>query len=190
VVVAAVHRQTPPSATAADPPGTDAHDTLTQRHRELHVRYAEALLELAMADLEKALELDRMQPGQVAETELRELRSRVDVLRGHVAATRRQPHGNSFDLALAAARVAADLAAHDLHRARAANTHQPDAVSPHTIRQLEARADVARLRLALWEDPAFLQSPLQVVQMQIDQLSDQVLNLMQRVDRALAIDLR
>ena len=185
-----VCRQPHPRTAEAAPPAGAEPDTLTRRHAELHVRYAEARLTAAIVDLEKALDLVRVKPGQVAESELRGLRGRVEVLREHVEATRRQPHGNSFDFALAVARKAADQAERDLARARSANSLRPDAVSGGTIKQLEARSDVARTRLAIWEDPAFLQSPLHVMQMQIDQLSDQVHDLVQRLDRAPAIDLR
>jgi hypothetical protein len=189
-VAAVVCRQPHAPSTVAAQPAAGEPDTLTRRHTELHVRYAEARLAAAIADLEKALDLVRVQPGLVAESEIRRLRSRVEVLRGHVEATRRQPHGNSVDLAVAAARTASDQAEHDLGRARSANALQPDAVSRRTIRQLETRADVARARVALWEDPAFLQSPLHVMQMQIDQLSDHVLDLAHRADKAPAVDLR
>jgi hypothetical protein len=189
-VAAVVCRQPHAPSTVAAQPAAGEPDTLTRRHTELHVRYAEARLAAAIADLEKALDLVRVQPGLVAESEIRGLRSRVEVLRGHVEATRRQPHGNSVDLAVAAARTASDQAEHDLGRARSANALQPDAVSRRTIRQLETRADVARARVALWEDPTFLQSPLHVMQMQIDQLSDHVLDLAHRADKAPAVDLR
>lgn len=187
--VAAFFRQSPPIAEAA-PATTSEPDTLTSQHTALHIRYAEARLRLAVADLEKALDLVRVQPGQVAESELRGLRNRVQVLQNHVEATRRQPHGNSFDLSQASARAAADQADDELGLARLANTRRPNAVSPHTLRQLEARADIAHARLALWEDPAFLKSPLQVMQMQIDQLTDQVLELTHRADSAPTIDWR
>jgi hypothetical protein len=78
----------------------------------------------------------------------------------------------------------------ELALARAANSHQSDAVSARAMQQLAARADVAHARLTLWEDPAFLQSPLQVMQMQIDQLADQVLELTHRADNAPPIDRR
>jgi exonuclease VII large subunit len=181
---------TRPMLTAAAAPAAPSTDAVAERHADLHGRYAEARLALAIADAEKAEDLDRIHPGQVAADDLRSLRRRVDLLRAHVAATRENPHGNSATLAQASARSAALEADENLAAARAANQRIANAVSPLIVRQLEARTEVAHARLRLWEDGTFLDSPFQMMQMQIDQIVDEVQDLLDRVEHAPAIDRR
>jgi hypothetical protein len=78
----------------------------------------------------------------------------------------------------------------ELATARSANMRQPGTVSQTTLRQLEAAAELAQARLAVWNDPSFLDSPLQVMQMQIDQLADEVFDLVHRVDNRFLQDRR
>ena len=49
---------------------------------------------------------------------------------------------------------------------------------------------IARLRAAIWDDPEFLGSPTDVLQMQIDQLSDQLQDVLHGVENAPTIDRR
>lgn len=169
----------PVSVEPAAPPGSAADE---RRHSALHGRYARARLQLAEAGLARAEALGRALSHQVPQRELRSLRRTIDILQSHLAVTQRHPHGNSYTLARCMARAAMLQADEDLATARAANERHAGTASPEAIGVLEARAEVAEARLALWEDPAFLDTPLAVMQMQIDQLSDQMLELDQRID--------
>ena len=75
-------------------------------------------------------------------------------------------------------------------RPAAVRRRQPEAVSEIVLRQFEARAEIARLRAALWEDPSFRRSPIEMMQMQIDQLADLVIDTTDAVDAAPTINRR
>jgi hypothetical protein len=173
----------------AQPPD-DRSDGASWRHAELHGRYVEARLRLAETRYEKAEKLNAISPGQVTETDMRALRTRIELLRGQVAAARGQPHGYGFAVQRTAAFAAIRLAEQELAAAVAVNGRKADAVSPLDMRLLELRLQIARLRAEIWDDPAFLASPTDVLQMQVDQLSDQLQELVQRVDDAPSLDRR
>jgi hypothetical protein len=173
----------------AQPPA-DRSDRASWRHAELHGRYVETRLRLAETRLEKAEKLNAISPRQVSETDMRALRTRVSLLRDHVAEARGQPHGYGFAAERTAARAAVQLAEQELTTAIAVNGRKADAVSPLDMRFLELRLEVARLRAEIWDDPAFLASPTEVLQMQVDQLADQLQEVVQRVDNAPSLDRR
>lgn len=175
--------------TLAQPPA-DSADDASWRHAELHGRYVETRLRLAEARLEKAQKLNAISPGQVSETDMRALRTRVGLLRDQVAEARGQPHGYGFAAQRTAARAAVQLAEQEIAAAIAVNGRQADAVSPLDMRILELRLIIARLRAEIWDDPAFLASPADVLQMQVDQLADQLQEVVQRIDNAPSLDRR
>lgn len=159
-------------------------------HAALHARYAEARFRLAEARLHKAERVNRNTPGILTEADMRRLRSRVDVLRGVVAATRDRPHGHALVVHQAVARATKHIADNDLATAQAVRQRQPAAMSAEDLRQFEIKAEIAAIRLALLEDPAFLDSPLDVIQLQIDQLSDLILDAADHIDVTPALDRR
>ena len=118
------------------------------------------------------------------------MRTRIELLREQVAETRGQPHGYGFAVQRRAARAAVRIAEQDLAAATAINGRKADAVSPLDMRLLEIRLDIARLRAEVWDDPAFLASPTDVLQMQIDQLADQLQDMAHHADNAPALDRR
>lgn len=174
----------------AQPPSEPSTGSLAERHADLHARYAEARLRFAETRLQKAERLNALSPGLVTETDMRALRGRIELLRDQVAATREQPHGNTFAAQRRAARLAVRLAEEDLADARAVNGRKPDAIGPLDLRMREIRLEVARLRAEIWDDPTFLASPNDVLQMQIDQLADKVHDLLLAVENAPSIDSR
>ena len=72
--------------------------------------------------------------------------------------------------------------------ARAARQRQPRAVSAADFKQLEIKAEIAALRVELLDDPRFLESTVDVMQMQIDQLADLILDGVDRIETAPGID--
>ncbi|NBT12895.1 MAG: hypothetical protein EBS56_04825 [Planctomycetia bacterium] len=159
-------------------------------HVALHTRYAEARLQLAEARLRTAEQLNQKTPVLLTEADVRRLRSRVAALRGVVATTRERPHGHGLAVQQAEARASSHDAKEDLAAARAVRQRQPAAMSADALRQFEIKAEIAELRVALLEDPAFLDSPLDVMQLQIDQLADLILDAADRLDAAPALDRR
>ena len=82
------------------------------------------------------------------------------------------------------------MAEQHIDEARAINARRADAVSPIELRIRELRLEIARLRARIWEDPSFLASPTDVLQMQIDQIGDQLQDVLHGVDNAPALDRR
>lgn len=158
-----------------------------RRHADLHVRYATARLHLAETQLRRAEELAATSPGQVAEPDLRGLRSRIELLRDELEATGGQPHGYGVALQRKAAHNAVRLAEQEIADAVAVNRRKPEAISPLDVRMRELRLEIARLRAEIWDDPAFLESPTDILQMQIDQLADQVQDVVFDVDNSPAV---
>lgn len=175
---------------AADPEPVAGSAAAEPADSSLHVRYAEARLRLAELRLTNAEELNRRSPGILTETDVRRLRNRVEVLRAQVAATREQPHGNALETQRAAAQAMARNAAKEFEAAAAVRRRQPGAISDLGLRQLEVRAEIAGLRAALWDDPSFRRSPIDIMQMQIDQLADLVIDTTDAVDAAPTINRR
>ncbi len=157
---------------------------------ELHSKYAETRLRLAEARLAKAEHLNSHMPGQVSESDLCSLRARIDLLRHELAETRRQPHGYGIAAQQRAAQVAVTLAEQNLEAARAVNRRQAGAVQPLDMRLRELHLEIARLRADIWDDPVFLASPTDMLQMQIDQLADQLQDVLHDVENAPAIQRR
>lgn len=168
----------------------DSPSPASWRHTDLHGRYADARLRFAETRLFKAESLNRERPGEVTEADLRSLRARVELLRADIEETRKRPHGNGFAAQRQAARAAVRLAEHDLRAARAVNQHHADTIRPVDIRLRELRLEIASLRLEIWDDPAFLASSTDVLQMQIDQLVDQLQDVVHDVQDAPTIHRR
>ena len=175
--------------TLAQPPA-DMPEGFSQRHAELHTRYAEARLRLAETRLQRAERLNDISPRQLTETDMRSLRTRVELLREELSETREQPHGYAFAAQRSAARGAVRLAEQELAAITAVNARRTDAIAPFDLRLREVRLEIARLRAGIWDDPAFLASPTDVLQMQIDQLADQLHDVLHGVDNAPAFERR
>lgn len=167
-------------ASAHGDPGAD--------HADLHARYAAARLRFAEARLEKAERLNRQTPGLLTETDMRRLRSRVAVLRELVTITHDRPHGHAAAVQQAVASATRRIAEEDLAAAKAARQRQPAAVPAADLKQLELKVEIAALQTELLEDPRFLESPIDVMQMQIDQLADLILDSVDRIETAPGID--
>jgi hypothetical protein len=152
-------------------------------HDQRHTQYAEARLRLAELDLEKAMHLEKLANGRtVSDYDLRRLHSRIAVLRDVVEANRRHPHGTGIHEQRARARAAVEIADEDLEQAKSIDERNPTEFTAIAVRRFEVKAEIARLRLALWDDPANVPSIIDEMQMQIDQLTDHVIDLLDHVD--------
>lgn len=150
----------------------------------IHVRYAEARLDLARLDLERAIEADESAGGRgVSETDLRRLRARIRVLESQLEATRAAPHGNGIESQKARARIAAEVAEEDLRSAEEIRERMPAAFPEIDLRRARKRVEIARLRVDLLEDPENVPSLIDQMQLQIDQLTDHVLDLLDAVEQ-------
>ena len=165
------------AAAAADEPAPADASSL------LHLRYAEARLKLARLALERARAADAQAGARVvSETDLRRLEARIRVLEGQVEVNRTVPHGNGIHAQIARARAAAEVADEDLRQARDLHDRQPKAIHPIDLDRYAARAEIARLRVELLEDPENVPSIIDQMQLQLDQLTDHVLDLLDQIE--------
>lgn len=154
----------------------------------LHVRYAEARLTLARLDLERARAADEQFGVRVvSDTDLRRLEARVRVLERQVEVTRKLPHGNGIEAQIARARAAAEVAEEDLQAARDLRATNPEAINAIDLRRHQTRAEIARLRVALLEDPENVPSMIDQMQLQLDQLTDHVVDLLDQIENQRSI---
>lgn len=171
----------------AGPPSAEYEPPRQVADASVHERYAAARLRLAELKVARGEDLNRFMPGLLTQTDMRRLRNRVTLLREQIDATRRLPHGNAVDEQEVAARVRLRIATEDLDAARAVRARSSDVVSDNELQQLEVKREVARLRLELWSDNSFRESLVDVMQMQIDQLTDFVMDAVDAIDGAPAM---
>lgn len=173
----------------AQPPAA-APDAAAWRHSKLHGSYAEARLKLAEAKLEKAQQLQSRVPRLVSATDMRGLRTRTEVLREELADTKGHEHGYGFVAQRRTAEAAVRLAEAELEEVRSISSRQAGAVLPVDVKIHEIALEVAQLRARIWQDRAFLSSPIDVLQMQLDQLGDQLQDVLHEVNDAPAMERR
>lgn len=149
----------------------------------LLVRSADARLRLAQADLEIALERNRQVPGNVSDMDLKRLKANIRVARQQLAVTRQISHGSAYPNQLVAAKSAAEMAHQEYHSALKANKDLPGTIPMPLINRMKIKAELANIRVELWKDPGdYIPSMMHEMQWQIDRLTEQVIELSERVE--------
>ncbi|MDA0255203.1 MAG: hypothetical protein O3C39_08955 [Planctomycetota bacterium] len=173
----------------ADPPPSVTDDVVAEtpaeaeaKEADLRIRYALARLRLAELDLERALAANQQVKGAIGEREIARLRDHIRLLERQVEITREQPRTAARQATIAAAELALDTAVADLEAARRANQRVKGSVSGINIERLETRVELAEIRVELCRNPAYELSLLDEMQWNIDQLTDQMIDLRQRVE--------
>ena len=173
----------------ADPPPSVTDDVVAEtpaeaeaKEADLRIRYALARLRLAELDLERALAANQQFKGAVGEREIARLRDHIRLLERQVEITREQPRTAARQATIAAAELALDTAVADLEAARRANQRVKGSVSGINIERLETRVELAEIRVELCRNPAYELSLLDEMQWNIDQLTDQMIDLRQQVE--------
>jgi len=177
---ARLHADPPPSVT--DDAVVETPSEAQAREADLRIRYAMARLRLAELDLERALAANQQVKGAVGEREIARLRDHIRLLERQVEITREQPRTAARQATIAAAELARDNAVADLEAARRANQRATGSVSGINIERLETRVELAEIRVELCRNPAYELSLLDEMQWNNDQLTDQMIDLRQRVE--------
>ena len=173
----------------ADPPLPVNDDVVAEtpaeaeaRVADLRVRYAMARLRLAELDLERALAANKQVKGAIGDREITRLRNHIRLLERQVEITREQPRTAARQATITAAEMARDNAEADLEAARRANERAAGSVSPINMERLHTQVELAEIRVELCRNPAYELSLLDEMQWNIDQLTDQMIDLRHRVD--------
>jgi len=155
----------------------------TRAADDVHLRYAKARLKLARLDLEKAQRQNKAAKSpQVPESDIRRLQLRVGALERQVDAIKTDPEGKLDGGQIARAEAVAVLAREDLARLERIRAASPIAVAEIDVDRGRARVEIAELRVELWKDPAHLVSVTDRVQVQIDQLTDILIDLLDDIE--------
>lgn len=163
-------------------PAQPAEGAAAASGASVHLRYAESRLELARLDLEKARRQNtEAGSAQVPAADLRRLEVRVAALEEVVDAERKTPDGGRLDGQVARARAALEVVRDDLARLERLHAAMPNAVPEIDLRRQRVRVEIAELRLALWQDPEHRLSAIEQMQIQIDQLTDQLADLIEEI---------
>jgi len=110
------------------------------------------------------------------------------VLRELVAANHDPSNGVGIQGQRVRAKAGLQLAKDDLEEAKAIHDRDPSDFTALAVRRYQSKADIAGLRLALLDDPANVPSLIDQMQMQIDLLTDQVIDLMDQADNDRIMD--
>jgi hypothetical protein len=170
----------------AEPAGTAGDDTVREARpaapNDLQVRYAQARLRLAELDLERAIAANTASRDAVGDREVQRLRTHVEMLRRQVDLARNHPRTAARQAATAAAEAACTDAHADLEAALRANQRVPGTVSDINVERLRAKVEVAEVRVALCKSPEYELSLLAEMEWNIEQLTDEVIDLRHRVE--------
>lgn len=145
---------------------------------------AKAWLQLAELQLEARLAANKKIPNLYTEKELRRYRTNVNVAKSRLALV--QKNGDVVELYRQLAREQAKVARTDYEESIKANTLKAGTYARYEteIEELRLKAEIAELRLAMWEQPeANLLSIMDHVHWQLEQLSEEVLELQKRFEQ-------
>ena len=152
----------------------------------IHVRYARAYLDLAKADLDIALDMNRRIGGAYSENTLQRLRNHAEIAEARLQYEITGGESKLHDIHLRELEEARKLAEQDLASAIAVNKRLAGTVRELEIRRLRLAAEVARLAVARGRDPATVSSPYAHLQWQLDRMRSELLRLQTRTDKLAA----
>jgi len=173
-VVAALLASPPVRAEDAGPPAGATDST--------YLQYAKARLELARLELRKARgQNEEAGAPQVPASDIRRMEVRVAALERVVAAAQARPDDGRLEGQIVRARAALELSRGDLARLERLRSTTPQAVPEIDLERQRVRVRIAELRLALWEDPDSIPAEIDRMQIQIDQLTDQLIDVIDQI---------
>jgi hypothetical protein len=154
-----------------------------EKDTHLLIRAADARLRLAQADLAIALDYNRRIGDAVSGLELKRLKSNIEVAKKQLEVTKQFSHGSAYPHQLVAAQASAELAQQDHRSSLKVNEQLPGTIFATVINRLKIKAELANIRVELWRNPgAYMPSMMHEMLWQIDRLTEQVIELSQRLD--------
>lgn len=177
------------SAAPAEPAADDtvrepaaAAPTSSAEPHDLQIHYAQARLRVAELDLARALAANGAVRDSIGSREVQRLRTHVEMLKRQVEIARSHPRTAARQAATAAAEAACADARADLDAALRANQRTPATVSDINVERLRAKVELAEVRLAMCKSPDYELSLLAELEWNIEQLTDEVIDLRHSVE--------
>ena len=156
--------------------------TETESSSGVQVQYHDVLVQIAEVDLQIANESNRKSPGSFPGQTIQRLQTNVDVARKlHERAT--LGYGDMPEAHVLYAEARAQLSENNYRSAIKARELDPNSVSELKLEKIRLAAELARLRLEMWKHPDSLSSLVDHMQWEIDQLSQEILELHRRIER-------
>ena len=140
---------------------TDADDKTAENVR---AAYAQALLDLAQYELQRATERSKSVAGSVPAVTLERLKLNVEIAEQLQKLSKQKERSQLVDAQLRHARARANLAESRLQVAKLSKQRQPESVGESELELLRLQARVANLRLEMWRHPENLTSLLETLQ--------------------------
>ena len=156
--------------------------TETGTSSSVQVQYHDILVQIAEVDLQIAAESNRKAPGSFPGQTIERLQTNVNVARQlHERAT--LGYGDMPEAHVLYAEARAQLSENNYRSAIKARELDPDSVPELKLEKIRLSAELARLRLEMWKHPESLTSLVDHMQWEIDQLSQEILQLHKRLER-------
>ncbi len=153
----------------------------------IFVRYARACSELAQADLDIVLDVNKRIGGAYPESTVQRLQNQVEITKAKLQYELGSNENKKLhDIHLGELEEARKLAELNLASAIVVNKRLAGTVSELEIRRLRLAAKVARLAVARGRDPAAASTPHAHLQWQLDQMQSELLWLQIRTDKLAA----
>ena len=156
--------------------------TETESSSGVQVQYHDVLVQIAEVDLQIANESNRKSPGSFPGQTIQRLQTNVDVAR-KLRERATLGYGDMPEAHVLFAEARAQLSEHNYRSAIKARELDPNSVGELKLEKIRLAAELARLRLEMWKHPESLSSLVDHMQWEIDQLSQEILELHRRVER-------
>jgi hypothetical protein len=154
----------------------------TENSSNVRVQYYEVLVQIAEVDLQIAAESNRKVRGSFPGQTIQRLQTNVDVARKlHERAT--LGYGDMPEAHVLYAEARAQLSENNYRSAIKVRELDPNSMGELKLEKIRLSAELARLRLVMWKHPESLSSLVDHMQWEIDQLSQEILELHRRVER-------
>ena len=153
----------------------------TTNTETIDVRYAKAFLELAQLDLQQALEAHEKDPGSTSDAAIETRQGTLALAKSQLDKVLREAGTDSAIDHIQKCEEPNGTAEAEYQNATAANRKSPASVSQSEPERLRPTAEVARLGL-IKTSAADVNSTLQVLQWQLEELRSDVLSLRNRVE--------
>jgi len=153
-------------------------------HENIRIRYARAYLELAKANLDIALDVNKRIDAAYSENSVQRLRNQVEIARTMLQYELDGGKSEKLhDVHIKSLKKASELANRNLASAMVVNKRLAGTVNEREIKRLRLEAEVARLAIIRGLDPAAVGTPYAHLQWQLDQMRSELLRLQIRIDK-------
>lgn len=172
-----------PALPKADEPVSSApQKTAGIDHMSLDVQLAKARLELAELELQRVSKANQRIVGTYSESTVELLRSEAEIARARLAAVSAGGPANFRELHLRELESSLKIAEINWQAAIRRNKSVPSSVDAQRMEGRRLRVEVARLALARARDPAYVATPVEQLQWQLERVRQDLLELRVRLD--------